>query len=144
MSSTQARSCLRRDYPSVRGHGDCILLYQKWSHVSQVGVGEIPFHHHVMSDDIEDIQDPRYHMSRRTFFLTCTWVCMGLDGSTCSECLHVVTCDFEPPEQVPRTSVRAHTCAVVFGRAPCVPRSREHQQRPAAGCAKKTTHVHRN
>ena len=53
---------------------------------------------------------------------------MGLDGSTCSECLRVVTCDFEPPEHVPRTSARAHTCAVVFGRPPCVPRSREHEQ----------------
>ena len=27
-----------------------------------------PFYHQVMSDDIDDIQDPRYHMSRRTFF----------------------------------------------------------------------------
>ena len=44
-----------------------------------------------------DIQDVRYHMSRRTFLYTCsTWVFMGLDGSTCSECLPVVTCDFEP------------------------------------------------
>ena len=34
---------------------------------------------------------------------------MGLDASTCSECLPVATCDFEPPEHVPRTSVRAHT-----------------------------------
>ena len=42
---------------------------------------------------------------------------MGLDGSTCSECLLVVTCDSEPPEHVPRTSARAHTCAVVFGWA---------------------------
>ena len=58
---------------------------------------------------------------------------MGLDASTCSECLPMATCDFEPPEHVPRTSVRAHTCAVVFGRAPCVPRIREHVKRPAAG-----------
>ena len=27
-----------------------------------------PFHHQVMSDDIDDIQDPRYHMRRRTIF----------------------------------------------------------------------------
>ena len=71
-------------------------------------------------------------MSRR-IFLTCTWLRMGLDGSTCSEFLPVVTYDFEPPEKVPRTSSRAHSCAVVFGRAPCVPRSREHEKRPAAG-----------
>ena len=25
-----------------------------------------------MYEDIDDIQDPRYHMSRRTLFLTCT------------------------------------------------------------------------
>ena len=68
---------------------------------------------------------------------------MGLDGSTCSECLPVVTCDFEPPEHVPRTSTMAPTCAVVFGRAPCVPRSREHEKRPAAG-REKNAHVQKN
>ena len=64
--------------------------------------------------------------------LTCTWVCVRLDGCTCSECLPVMTCEFEPPERAPRTSTRAHTCAVVFGRAPCVPRSQEHEKRIAA------------
>ena len=58
---------------------------------------------------------------------------MGLDGSTCSQCLPVFTRDFESLEHVPRTSARVHTCAVVFGRAPCVPLSREHEKRPAAG-----------
>ena len=29
---------------------------------------EIPFHHQVMSDDIDEIQNRRYHMNRRTFF----------------------------------------------------------------------------
>ena len=62
---------------------------------------------------------------------------MDLDGSTCSECLPVATCDFELPEHVPRASVRAHTCAVVFGWAACAPRSREHEKRPAAGTEKK-------
>ena len=80
-------------------------------------------------------------------FLPCTWVCMGLDGSTCSESLPLGTCDFGPPEHVPRTSARAHTCAVVFRRAPCVPRSREHEKRPAAGREKnakvpKKTHLY--
>ena len=56
---------------------------------------------YVMSDDIDDIQDPRYHMRRRTFFqrvtnVLFTWVCMGLDGSTCSESLPERTCHFEP------------------------------------------------
>ena len=41
----------------------------------------------------------------------CTWVCMGLDGSTCLESLSERTCHFEPPEHVPRTSARAQTCA---------------------------------
>ena len=40
---------------------------------------------------------------------------MGLDGSTCSECLPKRTCHFQPPEHVPRTSVGAQTC--VWG--PC-------------------------
>ena len=30
--------------------------------------GYMHFHHQLMSDNIDDIQDPRYHMSRRTFF----------------------------------------------------------------------------
>ena len=56
---------------------------------------------------------------------------------TCSECLPVVACDFEPPAHVPRTSARAHTCAVVFGRALYGPRSREHEKRATAAREKK-------
>ena len=62
-----ARSCVRRDYlPEVME----IASYctKKGSHVSQAGVGEIPFHHQVMSNDIDDNQEPKYHMNRRTFF----------------------------------------------------------------------------
>ena len=66
---------------------------------------------------------------------------MGLGDSMCSECLPVVSCDFEPPEHMPRTSARARTRAVVFGRAPCVPRSREHEKRPAAGRTKQNADV---
>ena len=55
---------------------------------------------------------------------------MGLDGSTCSESLPVGTC--QPTEHVPRTSARAQTYAVVSGRDPCVPRSREREKKPAA------------
>ena len=123
-----ARSCVKRDYPS-----EIREIVSYYTHASQVGVGEIPSHHQVMSDDIDNIQDPRHYMSRRTFFLTYAWVCTGLDGSTCSECLSVVTCDFEPPEHKSRTSARGRTCAFVFGRAPFVPRSREHEKRPAVG-----------
>ena len=39
--------------------------------------------------------------------LTCTWVFMRVDGSTCSESLPERTCHFEPPEHLPRTSTRA-------------------------------------
>ena len=59
--------------------------------------------------------------------------CMGLDGSTCSESLPEGTAHFEPPEHVLRTSARAQNLRAGSGRAPCVPRSREHQKRPAAG-----------
>ena len=76
-------------------------------------------------------------------FSTCTWFCMGLDGSTLLEFLPAVTCDFDPPEHVPRTSVRARICAVVFGWAPCVHRGREHEKRPAAKCrCTETTYVY--
>ena len=73
--------------------------------------------------------------------------------ATCSECLLWLLAnfrDFEPRERVPRTSARAQTRAVVFGRTPCVPRSREHEKRPAAGreknadVQKKNTFIHRN
>ena len=39
----------------------------------------------------------------------------------------------DPPEHAPRTSVRTQSCAVVFGRAPCVLRIREHETRPPVG-----------
>ena len=35
---------------------------------------------------------------------------MGLDGSTCSECLPERGCLLHLPEDVPRTSVRAQIC----------------------------------
>ena len=44
--------------------------------------------------------------------------------------------DFEPPEHMPRTSARAHTCTALFTRAPCVTRNREHEKRPAGGRAR--------
>ena len=51
------REILREKRLSFRGHEDCILLYKKWSHVLQVGVGKIPFHYQVMSGEIDDIQE---------------------------------------------------------------------------------------
>ena len=48
----------------------------------------------------------------------CTWVCMGLDDSTCSEFLPEGTCHFKPTEHVPWTSARAQTCARGPGGVP--------------------------
>ena len=41
---------------------------------------------------------------------------MGLDGSTCSECLPERTCHFQPPAHVPLTSAGAKTCEWGPGR----------------------------
>ena len=43
---------------------------------------------------------------------------MHPDGSTCSESLPEGTCHYEPPEHVPRTSARAHTCTQCPGGLP--------------------------
>ena len=53
-----------------------------------------------------------------------TYLFSGLhrpDGSMCSECLSVVTCYYVHPEYVPRTSARAHTCAVGADGPPACP-----------------------
>ena len=47
------------------------------------------------------------------------------------------TSHFEPREHVPRTSARAQHLRAESGRAPGVPRSREHEKRPTAGREKK-------
>ena len=40
-----------------------------------------------VSRNLNNMRNPS---TRRTFYLSCTRVCMGLNGSTCSECLPVV------------------------------------------------------
>ena len=65
----------------------------------------------------------------------CAW--MTLRARHASPWLLASFRDFEPPEHVPRTSTSAHTCAAVYRRAPSVPRSREHEEGPAAGGEKK-------
>ena len=131
-----ARSCVRKDSPSdsMEIMSDCTKrghTLARWRR----GKTDKPFLHHVMSDNNSDVQNPTYLVSHEppNTFGTGIWVCMGLDCSTCSECLPVDTCDFEPPEHVPRNSARAQTRAVVFGWALCVPWSREKEKRPAAG-----------
>ena len=57
---------MREKVLSFGGHGDCVF-FTKGSHMSRkLGIGETPFHDHVMSGDIDDIQDDIYHVSRRT------------------------------------------------------------------------------
>ena len=77
----------------------------------------------VMPDDIDDIQDPRYHMKRRTLFepvniVLCTcgfaWAWMA----TCSECLPERACLFQPTEHVPRTLAGTQTCLLGPGGLP--------------------------
>ena len=57
--------CVRRDH----------ILWRSWRCIFCVKSGRMSgmlvsniFHHEVMSDDIDDIQNPRYHVSRRTLF----------------------------------------------------------------------------
>ena len=106
---------------------------------------------YVMSDDIDDIQDPRYHVRRRTFFnlLIMYYVRVGLHGPGW---LYVL--GMPPRADVPLSKPRA--CATDLGRgpnlrmgsgrAPCVPRSREHEERPATGieikCRRVTKHIY--
>ena len=64
-----ASSCVEREYPSEAME---IASYcTRSGRMSRnLGVGQIPFHHQVMSGDIDSIQDHRYRMSRRIFFST--------------------------------------------------------------------------
>ena len=102
------------------------------------------FHHkvvsitkYVMSDDVDDIQHSRCHMTRRTFFnLLMYYVRVGLHGPGWLNVLGM-----PPRADVPLSTPRARATdlgrgpnlRMGSGRAPCVPRSREHEERPAAG-----------
>ena len=109
-----------------------------WSHVWHVGVGELFFDHQV-SIVWQHWWHSRSQISHEPshILLTSAWVCRGLGGPTCSECLPEETCHFEPPEHVPRTSASAQICA----RGPCgFPACRgaeSTRKRPAARRAKK-------
>ena len=69
------------------------------------------------------------------------WTWMALRARNASPWLLANFRDFEPPEHVPRTSARAYTCVLVFGRTRCVPRRREHEKRSAAGREKNANRV---
>ena len=135
-----ARSCVRRDYPSEvmeivsyctkSGRMSRKLVSGKYVSITKQCLTTLT------TFKILDITWAVGH------FLTCTWVCIDLDGSTCSECLSVVTCDFEPPEHATdlvqgphlRRGVRAGSL-----RAP-EPRAREKtcgRKRKKCPCAEK-------
>ena len=109
-----------------------ILFYYKWSHVWHVGVVEKLFHYQV-SNVWRHWWHSRSHISHEPadILLTCSRVCRGLDGSTCSESLGdwpLWTPRARAPDLGQGPNVRAGS-----GRAPWVPRCREHEKRPAAG-----------
>ena len=81
-----------------------------------LGVGQIPFHHQVMSGDIDSIQDHRYRMSRRIFFSTrlkCASGTMhvGLHGPGWLYVLRI-----PPRRDLPLQTHRA--CSMDFGQGP--------------------------
>ena len=99
-----ARSCVRRAYPSDAM--EIVSYCTKSGHMSRkLGIGKKPFHHQVMSGDIDHIQDPRYRMSRRTSFnlllyyvrgFAYTWMALRARNPSPKG-----TCHLEPPEHVP-------------------------------------------
>ena len=90
---------------------------------------------YVMSDDIDDIQDLRYHVRRRTFFnlLIMYYVCVGLHGPGW---LYVL--GMPPRADVPLSTPgarvtdlgRGSNLRIGPGRAPCVPRAESTRKDP--------------
>ena len=58
------------------------------------------------------------------------WAWTALHAQNASPWLFANFRDLKRPQHVPRASARAHTWAMVFGWAPGVPRSTEHDKRP--------------
>ena len=93
---------------------------------------------HVMSDDVDDIQDTRYDMRRRAFFylLILCCICAGLHGPGR---LYMVGMPpragvpLLPPRRRATDLGRCSNFPIGSARAPRVPRSREQEERPAAG-----------
>ena len=56
----------KRPVISFRAHEDLSCITS--GRMSGMVWGKNRFHHHVLSDDLDDIQNPKYHMRRRTFF----------------------------------------------------------------------------
>ena len=67
-------------------------------------------------------------------WLTCGFsiVLLGSSSAESTSLLLAGFRDFERPEHASRSAPGTQTCAVVYRRAPCVPRSREREKRPSA------------
>ena len=61
------------------------------------------------------------------------WAWLALAGRKAIPRLLARFRDFERPEHAPRSPAGTQTCAVVYRRPPCVPRSRDREKRPTAG-----------
>ena len=93
---------------------------------------------YVMPDDIDDIQDPRHHMRRRTFFnlLIMDYVRVGLHEPGWLYVLGMpprADVTLSPPTTRATDLGRGPNLRMRSGRAPCAPRNREHEERPATG-----------
>ena len=121
---------------SFRGYGDlsyCIIS----GRTSGMSGANFSITKWVISDDIDDIQDSRYHMSCRTFFkpvrvFAGTW--MALRARNASPWGRATW----NPQSTCHERRPGPTLAPWCWRALCVPRSREHEKTPAAGSAKNT------
>ena len=77
--------CLRRDRILHLTAPKVVACLACWVSGKNVSITK-----YVMSDDMDDIQDPRYHMRRRTFFypvrgFACTWVALRARNPSPSE-----------------------------------------------------------
>ena len=75
-------------------------------------------------------QTDELYLFLATALFACAW--MDLIAQNASPWLLASFCDFEPPEHVPRTAVRAHTCTAVFTRGSCVPATESTRNDPRA------------
>ena len=143
-----ARSCVRRDCPSEAM--EIVSYCTKRGRMSgKLGIGEIPFHHQAMSGDI-DIQDHRYRMSRRTFFIllmhyvrgfACTWMALRARNPSPSGLATLnpqSTCHGPRPGPKLAYGVRAGSLHATEPRARGKTRGRKRKKRPTA----KTTHFY--
>ena len=101
----------KRPIISFRGHEDLSYCIKSGRMSGMLVSGKnFSITKYVMSDGINDIQSPRYHMKRRTFFwpvcgFACTWMTLRARNPSPSGLDNL-----NPPEHMQRTSARAQTC----------------------------------